>query len=226
MKSVRKKNIKNNASLIIQLPEPFNLYRLILDSDHLHFGFWPENFPNLTLEEAQERMFERLFVHFPDPPATVLDVGCGLGLSAYNLSQKGYHVTAISPSEVLINYAQKNYGKGNIDFHVAGFLDNNDSDLMSKKYDVILFQESLQYLNPLDSIFKKARSLLKPKGSVIIGDEICQDKSIKKETAVHLLKDVVTGLFENGFRITVNEQIGKNVHVITLYKNSRKILSE
>ena len=203
--------MRNNASLIMQLPEPFNFYRLILDSDHLHFGFWPENSPNLSLEEAQERMFERLFVHFPDPPAAVLDVGCGLGLSAYKLSQKGYHVTAIAPSKELIDYASENYGKGNIDFHVAGFLDNNDSDLMSKKYDVILFQESLQYLNPLDSVFKKARSLLKPKGSVIIGDEICQDKSIKKETAVHFFEDVVTGLFENGFRITGNEKIGKNV---------------
>ena len=203
--------MRNNASLIMQLPEPFNFYRLILDSDHLHFGFWPENSPNLSLEEAQERMFERLFVHFPDPPAAVLDVGCGLGLSAYNLSQKGYHVTAIAPSKELIDYASENYGKGNIDFHVAGFLDNNDSDLMSKKYDVILFQESLQYLNPLDSVFKKARSLLEPKGSVIIGDEICQDKSIKKETAAHLFEDVVTGLFENGFRITANEKTGKNV---------------
>ena len=211
MKSVMKNNMRNNASLIMQLPEPFNFYRLILDSDHLHFGFWPENSPNLTLEEAQERMFERLFVHFPDPPATVLDVGCGLGLSAHNLSQKGYHVTAIAPSKELIDYASENYGKGNIDFHAAGFLDNNDSDLMSKKYDVILFQESLQYLNPLDSVFKKARSLLEPKGSVIIGDEICQDKSIKNETAVHLFEDVVTALFENGFRITANEKIGKNV---------------
>jgi len=211
MNFVRKKNMRNNPSLTIQLPEPFNFYRLVLDSDNLHFGFWPENFPNLTLEEAQERMFERLFAHFPDPPATVLDVGCGLGLSAYNLSQKGYHVTAIAPSKELIDYASENYGKSNIDFHVTGFLDNNDPDLMSKKYDVILFQEFLQHLNPLDSVFKKARSLLETKGSVIIGDEICQDKSIKKETAVHLFEDVVTALFENGFRITANEKIGKNV---------------
>ena len=118
----------------MQLPEPFNFYRLILDSDHLHFGFWPENSPNLTLEEAQERMFERLFIHFPDPPATVLDVGCGLGFSAYKLSQKGYYVTAIAPSKELIDYASENYGKSNIDFHAAGFLDNNDSAFMSRKY--------------------------------------------------------------------------------------------
>ena len=203
--------MKKKESLIIQLPEPFNFYRLMLDSDHLHFGFWPENSPNLSLEEAQERMFDCLLLHFPDPPATVLDVGCGLGLSAYYLSEKGYHVTAIAPSKELIDYASENYGKSNIDFHVTGFLDNNDSPFMSRKYDVILFQESLQYLNPLDSVFKKARSLLEPKGVVIIGDEICYDKSIKKETAVHLFGDVVTGLFENGFRITVNKKIGKNV---------------
>lgn len=91
--------------LMAQLPEPFNFYRLVLESDHLHFGVWPEDRPDLTLEEAQEVMFNELLGYFPDPPATVLDVGCGLGPSTFYLAKKGYDVTGIAPSNEIIDYA-------------------------------------------------------------------------------------------------------------------------
>ncbi|MBW1791472.1 MAG: GNAT family N-acetyltransferase [Deltaproteobacteria bacterium] len=197
--------------LIAQLPEPFNFYRSVLESDHLHFGVWPEDRPDLTLEEAQEVMFNSLLDYFPDPPASVLDVGCGLGLSGCYLEEKGYHVTAIAPSRELIDYASRKYGGRDIDFQVADFLDNGGSAFTRKKYGIILFQESLQYLNPLDMVFNKVRSLLEPGGAVIIGDEICYDKSIRKETAAHLLKDITTALCENGFRITADKAIGNSV---------------
>ncbi len=197
--------------LMAQLPEPFNFYRLVLESDHLHFGVWPEDRPDLTLEEAQEVMFNELLGYFPDPPATVLDVGCGLGPSTFYLAQKGYDVTGIAPSNEIIDYASKKYGGSNAGFLVADFLDNSDSAYLSKKYDVVLFQESLQYLNPLDDVFKRVRFLLNPEGIVIVGDEICYNNSVKKQTAVHMMKDVMTAVFGNGFIVTVNKEIGKNV---------------
>ena len=197
--------------LVAQLPEPYNFYRFVLESDHLHFGTWPEDRPDLTLEEAQEVMFISLLGYFPDPPATVLVVGCGLGLSGYCLEEKGYHVTAIASSRELIDYVSRKYRGSDIDFHVADFLDDSDSAYLSKKYDVVLFQESLQYLKPLDDVLRKVRLLLNPEGVVIIGDEICYDNSIEKKTAVHQLKDIMTAVFGNGFIVTVNKEIGENV---------------
>ena len=165
----------------------------------------------MILEEAQEGISNSLLKYFPEPPASILDVGCGLGLSAYFLSQKGYDVTAIAPSRELIDYASERYGRGRIAFQMAGFLDESERIFASKKYDVVFFQEFVQYLNLLDRVFKKARSLLKPKGVVIIGDEVCQDHLIAKEAAVHLLKDVVVALIENGFRIKVNKPVAECV---------------
>lgn len=46
------------------LPEPFRYYREIFQSDHLHFGLWPNGDTALPLEEAQEVMFRHLLCFF------------------------------------------------------------------------------------------------------------------------------------------------------------------
>lgn len=199
------------SDIFQKLPMPFNLYRLIVNSDHLHFGFWPDEKPGLTMEEAQQHMFEKLISFLPEPPARVLDVGCGLGLSAYLLALRGYVVTAIAPSSELIEYARQRYGDSSVDFKALDFLGNNDSILAKESFDVLFFQESMQYLSPLDKAIKKARYLLKDSALIVIGDEVCYDSSIKSETAVHMATDYTVTLSENGFRIMENQKLGKNV---------------
>ena len=191
------------------LPPPFGFYRKILGGDHLHFGLWDDE-ANLPMEAAQERMFNRLVSFFPAPPASVLDVGCGLGYSSSLLARQGYDVTAITPSPELIVYAREKYGEAGVAFKEAAFLDE-DPLLAPGTYDVLFFQESMQYLSPLDDVMKKARGLLKERGLLILSDEVCYDRSIKAETAVHMARDFVTALSENGFRIMVHELIGEKV---------------
>ncbi|MCP4692636.1 MAG: methyltransferase domain-containing protein, partial [Desulfobacterales bacterium] len=108
--------MKSEASLARELPEPFNFYSMIISSGHLHFGLWPDESPELTLEQAQDKMFEALLGYIPDTPAALLDVGCGLGFSAYRLSREGYRVFAIAPSEAMIRYASRRYGGDDGDF--------------------------------------------------------------------------------------------------------------
>lgn len=163
------------------------------------------------MEEAQERMFNVLLSYFPPPPAEVLDVGCGLGLSASLLSEKGYRVTAIAPSEDMINYAKNRYGKSGAEFMALGFLDEEEGVFSPGRYDVLFFQESAQNLGSMDDVVKKTRWLLKENGLLIIGDEVCYDRSIKTETAVHMAGDFVTALSENGFRIVEHDRIGNKV---------------
>ena len=194
-----------------KLPEPFNFYRLVFKRDHLHFGYWPENLPGLSLEEAQEKMFILLLSYFPEPPARVLDVGCGLGFSAALLAEKGYQVTAIAPSEELISYAKTQYGSEKADYQNAEFLDESGQGFAADLYDIIFFQESLQYLHPIENVFHQARRLLRPKGRIIFGDEVCLDRSIQSHTAVHHRSDIVTALSENGFRISSQKTVRENV---------------
>ena len=195
----------------LDLPVPFNFYRAVLKGDHLHFGLWPDGDTSLSMEDAQQKMFEHLLSFFPPPPASVLDVGCGLGYSAFLLSGKGYSVTAIAPSSELIAYARKKYVDSGVCFEAVGFFDEDKTVFGQEFYDVIFFQESVQYLRPLDSVIKKARGLLKDGGLIIIGDEVCSDAEVKSQTAVHPAIDFTMALSENGFRITENEEIGRNV---------------
>jgi SAM-dependent methyltransferase len=193
------------------LPEPFCYYQAILKNDHLHFGLWQDTSPHLSLEEAQQAMFDYLLSFFPPPPAMVLDVGCGLGYSAFLLLQKGYKVTAIAPSPEMIQYAQRTYGGNGVEFNVLGFFDADEVVFSQGRYDVLLFQESAQYLGPLDAVMKKSHRLLKDNGFLIICDEVCYDKSIKPETAVHPANDFIITLAEQGFRIAGHKKIGKRV---------------
>ncbi|MCD6223933.1 MAG: methyltransferase domain-containing protein, partial [Deltaproteobacteria bacterium] len=197
--------------IIRDLPDPFNFYYLLTSAGHLHFGLWPDDSPDLILEEAQEKMFTKLLAFFPRPPASVLDVGCGFGVSAHSLSQRGYEVTGIAPSAALIRHAAEHFGNEYTDFQVADFLGATGAPFMEKSYDVILFQESLQYFSSPAAVFQRCRALLNPKGIVIIGDEIREDDTLKDRTAVHSHREVLLPLHENGFRLTRHLQIGSQV---------------
>lgn len=193
------------------LPAPFCYYKAILKGDHFHFGLWKEEGPHQSAEEAQQEMFAHLLSFFPPPPAKVLDVGCGLGLSASLLSGKGYAVTAIAPSPEMIEYARRTYEGSGVDFGALGFFDHDETVFSKGQYDVLFFQESAQYLTPLGDLMKKARWLLKENGVLIMGDEVCYDRSIKPETSVHLSFDFTVELSGNGFCITEHGKIGKQV---------------
>jgi 2-polyprenyl-3-methyl-5-hydroxy-6-metoxy-1,4-benzoquinol methylase len=194
-----------------KLPEPFNFSQSVFKEGHVHFGFWPDNLSGLSLEEAQEKMFNLLLSYFPEPPAKVLDVGCGLGVSAAILAEKGYRVTAIAPSEELISYAKKKYGSEKVDYQNAGFLDESEQGFAADIYDVIFFQESLQTLQPVGNVFQKARRRLAPKGKIVFGDEVCLDRSIQNQTAAHHRSDIITALSESGFRISSQQSVRENV---------------
>ncbi|MBI5101801.1 MAG: methyltransferase domain-containing protein [Nitrospirae bacterium] len=199
-----------DKSLLENLPQPFGFYRYILGGDHLHFGLWPDDEPGLTMEEAQERMFERLLSFLPPAPAKILDVGCGLGYSAHLLSEKGYAVTAIAPAAGLIAYARRTYESKNVRFIETGFFGDHPV-LVEGLFDVLFFQESMQYLFPLSAVMERGRKLLSEKGVLVMGDEVCYSSGIRHLTAVHTAEDFTVALSENGFKIAERVRIGGQV---------------
>ncbi len=199
--------------------------------DHLHFGYWHEKDSGRPFLEAQDALFERLLEYLPEPPASILDVGCGLGYSSYLLSRKGYYVHAISPSLEMIAYAIKYYNDSNISYENCGFLDEESRSFQKKKFDVIWFQESLQYLHPLVRVLQKARELLNPKGILVLCDEVVQDETILPETMIHPLKSILRLMAETGFRVDRFELIGDRVkqtcdEIISMFEANRVRLSQ
>jgi SAM-dependent methyltransferase len=135
-------------------------------TDDLHYGYWPEglevsveNFP-----EAQEHHSGLIIKAIPEGVKTVLDVGCGVGTMASRLLEKGYEVDCISPSPMLSERARAKLGD-RVNLHECYFEDFQQE----KKYDLVMFSESFQYIKLKPSL-EKIPSLLNEGGHLLICD--------------------------------------------------------
>ena len=140
--------------------------RYLLHTDHLHYGFWPEDLP-VSLENlprAQDLYSQFLCDHLPEGVTTILDVGCGTGHNAELLLERGYQVDCVSPSPYLSEVTEsKLKGRGHLYNCIFEELPEG------KKYDMLLFSESFQYIQ-LDGIFERFKKYLNPGGAVMIAD--------------------------------------------------------
>jgi len=101
----------------------------------------------------------------------ILDCGCGFGSIAIFLSINGYQVDGITIGEHYINGIQKRkdfwskYGdasKFNAKYEYLPDLKITDH------YDIILLQDALHHLEPIDNCIKSLYKILKPEGKLII----------------------------------------------------------
>lgn len=190
---------------IATLPQPFGFYRHILGNDYLHFGYWEQ--PSWDIRQAQEALSRLLLSQLPPAPAQVLDVGCGFGVTAEYLQHQGYEVTAIAPSAELIAYAQAQHPGPQ--YFACGFLDDFAAE--GTQYDVILFQEVLQYFPDLTAVFSKAARLLRPEGRIICCDEVSFDAATQAKSSVHLAEHLAASYSAQGFAVTFHKALGKAV---------------
>lgn len=103
-----------------------------------------------------------------------LDVGCGGGLLSESLARLGADVTAVDPSEQLVEAAKMhgkldprtrsiNYKGGCSVEQLAGYIQTDDD-----KFDVICLLEVLEHVTDPDSIVSSIHSLLKPDGILFL----------------------------------------------------------
>lgn len=150
-----------------------NLFHFFLGTRDLHYGLWEDdlelsvqNFP-----QAQKRYSEFLIEHFPEDVTDVLDVGCGAGGLASELIDRGYKVQGVSPSPLLSEAAQKTAGDSFV-IHSGRFEEVEIPG--GEKFDLVMFSESFQYIDLKQSI-RKAKSLLRPGGHILICDFFKRD---------------------------------------------------
>ncbi|TAF67857.1 MAG: class I SAM-dependent methyltransferase [Cytophagales bacterium] len=141
------------------------LFKFFLKTDYLHYGYWKGLETDVAnLKKAQEQYTEFLFSHIPEGVKSILDVGCGSGRTTRQLADLGYAIDGVSPSARLTARARENLGnKGQI------FQGKYEEVNIDKKYDLILFSESFQYID-IRKAFENARKHLNPNGYILICD--------------------------------------------------------
>lgn len=157
-----------------QLEFPLNVYAhcLYLQEglvDYLHYGLFnpDESVHYFFVRQAQQRSTELLLSRLPPPPCRILEVGVGLGITALQLADMGYTVTGLSPDAAQIDIARRRVGD-KVTFECVTF---EDFSAPAASFEVILFQESAQYIASL-TIFNKAFELLAESGCLLIVDEV------------------------------------------------------
>jgi MPBQ/MSBQ methyltransferase len=132
------------------------IFNEVLRLERLHYGLWtPEEEVSFEqLKIAQKRYEDFLIENIPNGAKRVLDVGCGTGMLAEQLKNRGYDVEALSPD---INQKEIVEKRGVFPFHLCCFEDFSPDG----SFDCIVMSESSQYIR-LPLLFKvAARSLAK-----------------------------------------------------------------
>ncbi len=146
-------------------------FKYFLKTEYLHYGlFNKDEFDDIwKLGVAQERYAEKLFSLIPEGTKTILDVGCGSGKTAQKLTELGYKVECVSPSKLLNKYAQGILGS-ETPVHTTKFEDFKSD----KKFDLVMFSESFQYI-AIDDAISGATKFLKPNGHILVADFFKRD---------------------------------------------------
>ncbi len=157
---------KTNVSREIGLELGSLCSRYFLKSEHLHYGYWSDGLQVdvANLHIAQENYVNFLISHIPDGVRTILDVGCGTGRIAKRLVDMGYHVDCVSPSPFLSNQARQLLPSAS---HIFECL--YEQLQTENRYDLILFGESFQYIDP-EQALKKTLEFLNQGGYLLICD--------------------------------------------------------
>ena len=159
-------NIKKITPNEIGLEIGLVLSRFFFNTEHLHFGFWPDDLSvNIdNLKKAQNLHSNQILSSIPGDVKTILDVGSGSGGLAEKLVGNGYKVECVSPSDYLSDAIEEKL-KSSVVVHRSTF----EKFESQKKYDLVLFSESFQYVN-INKTLKKLPDIIKNRGHLLICD--------------------------------------------------------
>ncbi len=142
------------------------LGKFFFKTEDLHYGYWPDDLEPAVdnLKAAQENYSRHLIDHIPEGVETILDVGSGGGNLAAALLTKGYRVDCVSPSDHLSRRIEEKLGSQGKLFQCK--YEHLETD---RRYDLILFSESFQYVK-LATALRKSMELLNEGGHILICD--------------------------------------------------------
>ncbi len=116
------------------------------------------------------------------PGTRVLDVGSGIGGSAFHMAQTyGAVVTGIDVLGQLVDMANRRTAERGIAGVHFVHGDILDYDLPEASFDVAYSRDALLYIADKDALFSRLHSLLAPGGRIFITDYACGSGALSKE---------------------------------------------
>lgn len=170
---------------------PLNVFMHVLTLEEgrvaaLHYGLFERADEPIAL--AQRRSTELLLSRLPQPPATLLEVGIGLGDTLAELTRLGYTATGITPDDKQIAVARERHGEAIDIVHAA-----LETFATNQMFDVVIFQESSQYIDA-NALWRRMQELAKHR--VVVLDEF----SIGEGGTLHPLARFLAQAELHGFR--------------------------
>ncbi len=154
--------------MIEGLEFPYCYYAYVVDPqgdvDYLHYGLWEEGTD--SAKEAQENLARLMQALIPEGVERILDVGCGLGRTTYDLTRAGYDAVGISPDKKNMEMARAKYGS---DLHLV--TTRFEAYRSPVPFDLVLFQESSNTIS-LRALLSHSKNLLRPGGFLLLCDEV------------------------------------------------------
>ncbi|MCP4697898.1 MAG: GNAT family N-acetyltransferase [Gammaproteobacteria bacterium] len=188
-----------------ELMFPLNVYAQALQleegrADYIHYGLFRNS--ETPICEALQRSTEEILERLPKPPCRLLEIGMGLGTTLGLLAGRGYSVTGINPDPQQAAIAKTRAGPE------ARCVRFEDLDADDGQFDVLLLQESAQYLDPL-MLFNKARELLADNGQILLLDEVELVRRGPEAGGLHLLPHLLAQADRCGFSCEEQTDLSK-----------------
>jgi ubiquinone/menaquinone biosynthesis C-methylase UbiE len=115
-----------------------------------------------------ERNHDFFIRHLPEHRGRVLDLGCGTGLLAFELSKRFDTVTAIDISGPMLAIARRKRAAANVEYHQA---DANRLAL-DETFDAIVSHTTFHHLENIPETLSRLKAALAPGGRLILIDLI------------------------------------------------------
>ena len=171
---------------------PLNVFMHVLTLEEggvaaLHYGLFERGDEPIAV--AQRRSTDLLLSRLPQPPATLLEVGIGLGDTLAELTRLGYDATGITPDGKQIAVARERHGDAIRIVHTG-----LETFASATPFDVVIFQESSQYIDS-QTLWRRMQELAKHR--VIVLDEF----SVGEGGTLHSLARFLEEAARQGFQV-------------------------
>jgi len=122
--------------------------------------------------------------HLPERRQCVLDVGCGTGTLAHELSRHFASVVAVDISEPMLAIARAKRSAPNIDYRVA----NANHFTLDRKFDLIVSRTTFHHLDNIPQTLSALKTGLKPGGRLVVVDNASRFPWVPRNSCMFIAK--------------------------------------